>query len=154
MGDYLIYKRHPKWLIYKNNFWSKESCKMKVVNPNPINSRNVMHNAKSLSFSRTALSALSGISAGILGLTSLKGFFFYFIMSGILGIYYLILELQSEAVHFLSKQQLLTSALSFENLFTYVLMWTLCYGCVHVYWRSNINGIGIKFFSKNFPIQI
>ena len=100
--------------------------------PNPINSRNVMHNAKSLNFSRTSLAVLAGGVAGILGLTSLFGFLFYFIVSGILGLYYLLLEAKSDTVHFLNKQQLVTGFV-FENMFTYILMWTLVYGCVHVY---------------------
>ncbi len=41
-------------------------------------------------------------------------------------------EARSDAVHFLNKQQLVT-AFIFENLFTYILVWTLVYGCVHVY---------------------
>ncbi len=41
-------------------------------------------------------------------------------------------EAKSEAVHFLNKQQVVT-AFVFENVFTYILIWTLVYGCVHVY---------------------
>ena len=100
--------------------------------PNPINSRNVMHNAKSLNFSRTSLSVLAGVVAGILGLTSLYGFLFYIVVSGVLGLYYLLSEATSDAVHFLNKQQLVTGFVA-ENLFTYILVWTLMYGCVHVY---------------------
>ena len=98
----------------------------------PINSRNVMNNTKSLNFSRTSLSVLAGGVAGILGLSSLLGILFYFLVSGILGIYYLILNSQKDSLHFMNKQQLIT-AFVFENLFTYILMWTLMYGCVHVY---------------------
>ena len=103
----------------------------------PINSRNVMHNTKSLNFSRTSLSVLAGGVAGILGLSSLWGILFYFIVSGILGAYYLcwpptLLKVQKDSLHFLNKQQLMTGFV-FENLFTYILMWTLMYGCVHVY---------------------
>ena len=98
----------------------------------PINSRNVMHNTKSLNFSRTSLSVLAGGVAGILGLSSLLGILFYFLASGILGIYYLILNSRTDTLHFMNKQQLIT-AFVFENLFTYILMWTLMYGCVHVY---------------------
>ena len=100
--------------------------------PNPINSRNVMYNTKSLNFSRTSLSVLAGVVAGILGLTGFYGFGFYFILSGLLGMYYLMSETMSEAVHFLNKQQLVTGYV-FENVFTYILIWTLVYGCVHVY---------------------
>ena len=91
-----------------------------------------MHNAKSLNFSRTSLSVLAGVVAGILGLTSLYGFLFYIIVSGVLGLYYLLSEATSDAVHFLNKQQLVTGFVA-ENLFTYILVWTLMYGCVHVY---------------------
>merc|ERR1712156_177913 len=100
--------------------------------PMPINSRNVMHNTKSLNFSRTSLSVLSGVVAGILGLSPLLGFLFYFLASGFLGLYYLAQKATTDAVHFLNKQQLVTGFV-FENLFTYILMWTLIYGCVHVY---------------------
>jgi len=102
-------------------------------NPMPINPRNVMHNSKSLNFSRTSLSVLSGGVAGILGLSSLWGFLFYFLVSGLLGLYYLAQRARSDSLHFLNKQQLVTGFV-FENLFTYILMWTLVYGCVHVYW--------------------
>lgn len=101
-------------------------------NPMPINTRNVMHNTKSLNFSRTALSVLAGVVAGILGLSPLLGFLFYFLASGFLGLYYLAQRATTDAVHFLQKQQLVTGFV-FENLFTYILMWTLVYGCVHVY---------------------
>jgi hypothetical protein len=98
----------------------------------PINSRNVMNNTKSLNFSRTSLSVLAGGVAGILGLSSLIGILFYFLASAILGFYYLVLNSRKDSLHFMNKQQLIT-AFVFENLFTYILMWTLMYGCVHVY---------------------
>jgi len=104
----------------------------KANQPNPINTRNVMHNTKSLNFSRTALSVLSGVVSGILGLTSIYGFLFYILTSGLLGLYYLLSEARSDATHFLNKQQLVTGFVA-ENLFTYILVWTLVYGCVHVY---------------------
>ena len=97
-----------------------------------MHSRNVMHNTKSLNFSRTSLSVVSGVAAGILGLSPLLGFLFYFIASGVLGLYSLAQRAATDAVHFLNKQQLVTGFV-FENLFTYILMWTLVYGCVHVY---------------------
>merc|ERR1712001_665287 len=120
--------------IFKSELWTILTiiCLKMGTQPNPINSRNVMHNAKSLNFSRTALSVLAGVVAGILGLTSLYGFLLYFVVSGVLGLYYMLSEATSPAVHFLSKQQLVTGFV-FENVFTYILVWTLMYGCVHVY---------------------
>ena len=73
-------------------------------NPMPINTRNVMHNTKSLNFSRTSLSVLAGVVAGVLGLSPLLGFLFYFMASGVLGLYYLAQRATTDAVHFLNKQ--------------------------------------------------
>ena len=75
---------------------------------------------------------LAGIAAGILGLTSLYGFLFYFLVSAVLSLYYMVAESRSESKHFLQKSQVLT-AFVFEHLFTYILMWTLVFGSVHVY---------------------
>ena len=61
------------------------------------------------------MSVLAGGAAGILGLTSIVGFLFYFVISGFLGLYYLALEAKSETVHFLNKQQVGT-AFVMENL--------------------------------------
>ena len=124
-----LYLSH--WLIIS------VSDSIKMVSPPvmPINSRNVMHNTKSLNFSRTSLSVLAGGVAGILGLTSFLGILFYFLASGILGVYYMINDTRNDSLYFMNKQQLIT-AFVFENLFTYILMWTLMYGCVHVYWTT------------------
>ena len=85
-----------------------------------------------MNFARTSLSVLAGIAAGILGLTSLYGFLFYFLVSAVLSLYYMVAESRSESKHFLQKSQVLT-AFVFEHLFTYILMWTLVFGSVHVY---------------------
>ncbi len=91
-----------------------------------------MHNTKTLNFVRTALSVLGGVTAGILGLTSLYGFLFYFVVSAVLSAFYVARESSSDSTHFLQRSQVLT-AFVFEHLFTYILMWTLVYGSVHVY---------------------
>ena len=91
-----------------------------------------MHNTKALNFARTSLSVLSGAAAGILGLASVYGFLFYLLTSALLGAHYVLAASRSESQHFLARGQLLTGFVA-ENLFTYVLTWTLVYGCVHVY---------------------
>ena len=91
-----------------------------------------MHNTKALNFARTATAVLAGAAAGILGLASVYGFLFYFLVSLVLGMHYLLAASRSESQHFLVRQQLVTGFV-FENLFTYILTWTLVYGCVHVY---------------------
>jgi hypothetical protein len=91
-----------------------------------------MQNTRALNFARTSLSVLGGVVAGILGLTSIYGFLFYFVVSGLLSLYYLVAESRSKSTHFLQKSQVMT-AFVFEHLFTYILMWTLVFGGVHVY---------------------
>lgn len=103
----------------------------------PLNSRNMMRNSKVLNFSRTSLAVLAGGAAGILGLvslflaktksyksfllkilcfqTSVIGFLFYFVVSGLLGLFYILTEAQSDSVHFMTKQQVVT-AFVMENL--------------------------------------
>ena len=49
-------------------------------------------------FSRTSLSSMAGISAGILGLTGLKGFIFYFVAS-------LFMSVSNESIIFLGSFQ-------------------------------------------------
>ena len=46
----------------------------------------VRQNAAILEYCRTSMSALSGATAGIMGLTSLVGFVFYFISAFILSV--------------------------------------------------------------------
>jgi len=119
-------------------FQTQEGYKMSNVKAPlmPLNSRNMMRNSKVLNFSRTSLAVLAGGAAGILGLviiksfllneieqlesfskfqTSVIGFLFYFVVSGLLGLYYIMTEAQSNAVHFMTKQQVVT-AFVMENL--------------------------------------
>ena len=106
---------------------------------------------KSLNFSRTSLSVLSGVASGILGLTSVYGFLFYLITSGLLGFYYLLSDTRSQTKCFLNKQQLVT-AFVMENLFTYILVWTLIYGCVHVYWGVHL--LNVCYYTFAFELII
>ncbi|XP_078515310.1 ER membrane protein complex subunit 6-like [Lissotriton helveticus] len=110
---------------------------MKREGPQFISEAAVRGNAAVLDYCRTSVSALSGATAGILGLTGLYGFVFiswlrfsvhYFLLS-------LLLVLKSGRrwnKYFKSRRPLFTGAL-LGGLFTYVLFWTFLYGMVHVY---------------------
>jgi ER membrane protein complex subunit 6 len=50
-----------------------------IVEPLPLNEMAIRHNAAMIEYCRTSISALAGSTAGILGLTGLYGFIFYFI---------------------------------------------------------------------------
>ena len=100
-----------------------------------INPLMVRYNMAKAEYARTSISALSGVTAGILGLTGLYGFIFYVICA--LGLFVgLVLKSGGRKSHskqyFLSRKQLLYSG-QFGALFTYILFWTFLYGMVHVY---------------------
>ncbi|KAL3878459.1 hypothetical protein ACJMK2_030807 [Sinanodonta woodiana] len=85
-----------------------------------------------LEYSRTSMSALSGAAAGILGLTGLYGFIFFFIMAFVLSFLLLLKAGSNWSKYFPSRKMLFLSG-QFGGLFTYVLFWTFLYGMVHVY---------------------
>ena len=81
---------------------------------------------------RAILAIVAGISAGVLGLESLWGFGFYFLISTLLSLSIYILTLGSPTLYFTAPQQLWIQDV-FSNLFSYVLFWTLAFGMLHVY---------------------
>lgn len=92
----------------------------------------VRHNAALLEYCRTSMSALSGSTAGVLGLSGLYGFIFYFVSAVILWLVLLAKAGTEWKKYFRSRVSLLTSGL-FGGLITYILFWTFLYGMVHVY---------------------
>ncbi|KAL5012221.1 hypothetical protein ScPMuIL_010772 [Solemya velum] len=89
-------------------------------------------NASVLEYCRTSMSALSGGTAGIIGLTGLYGFVFYFVTAFFLSILLLLKAGSQWNKYFVSWKLLFTNGL-FGGLFTYILFWTFLYGMVHVY---------------------
>lgn len=92
----------------------------------------VRGNAAVLDYCRTSVSALSGATAGILGLTGLYGFIFYFLASFLLSLLLILKASRRWNKCFKSRRMLFTGGLV-GGLFTYVLFWTFLYGMVHVY---------------------
>lgn len=89
-------------------------------------------NASVLEYCRTSMSALSGSAAGILGLTALHGFAFYFITAFLLSLMLYMKAGSSWNKYFVNRRSLFINGL-FGGLFTYILFWTFLYGMVHVY---------------------
>ncbi|MBZ3877139.1 ER membrane protein complex subunit 6 [Sciurus carolinensis] len=92
----------------------------------------VRGNAAVLDYCRTSVSALSGATAGILGLTGLYGFIFYLLASILLSLLLILKAGRRWNKYFKSRRPLFTGGL-IGGLFTYVLFWTFLYGMVHVY---------------------
>ena len=103
-----------------------------------VNQASLMHNYGISEYCRTSISALSGVVAGILGLTGWSGFLFYIFCACCL---FLGLMLKSSSPkddssegnqYFVKRMQLLWANQS-GALFTYILSWTFLYSLVHVY---------------------
>ncbi|XP_073996708.1 ER membrane protein complex subunit 6 isoform X3 [Rhodnius prolixus] len=90
------------------------------------------NNSAIVEYCRTSMSALSGSTAGLLGLTGFYGFGFYlFAVVGLWGL--LMVKAGSHwKKYFVSRRHVLTNGF-FGGLFTYILFWTFIYGMVHVY---------------------
>lgn len=98
----------------------------------PFSELAIRHNHSLLEYCHTSASALSGSTAGILGLTGLHGFIFYFIATLIVSIMLVIKAGSQWQKFFRARFGIFTNGL-FGGLFTYVLFWTFIYGMVHVY---------------------
>lgn len=92
----------------------------------------IRYNDYILDYCQTAMSALSGCAAGILGLTGLQGFLFYFICSLILSGLIILRYGTNFGKYFKSKQSVVTGTL-WSGIQTYLLFWTFLFGMVHVY---------------------
>lgn len=90
------------------------------------------HNAAVIEYCRTCTACFSGLGAGILGLTALKGFGFY--VFAIVGMWLLLVAKAGSNYerYFTSRRHILTNGF-FGAVFTYILCWTFAYGMVHVY---------------------
>ena len=107
--------------------------KSKPTNANQIfNEASIRYNDYLLDYCQTSMSALSGSAAGILGLTGLYGFCFYFICSLFLSFVILVCLGVNSKKYFISSQQIVTGTL-WSGIQTYLLFWTFLFGMVHVY---------------------
>ncbi|XP_034937908.1 ER membrane protein complex subunit 6 [Chelonus insularis] len=92
----------------------------------------VRNNAAVVEYCRISMAALSGSTAGLLGLTGFYGFGFYIFAVISLWAMLLLKASGNWRQYFISRYSLLTNGF-FGGLFTYVLFWTFLYGMVHVY---------------------
>ncbi|VDK78281.1 unnamed protein product [Litomosoides sigmodontis] len=90
------------------------------------------HNIGVLEYSRTCQAAASGMASGILGLTGVSGFIFYFIFVVLQALFWEMKANFEWRNYFMSRSLSLTHSL-ISGLFTYILFWVFLYGMVHVY---------------------
>jgi len=92
----------------------------------------VRFNENSLEQCRTSVSALSGCVAGIIGLTSYKGFLFYGFSMLLLSLLIFVFIRKEHRKFFTGLNHVFINGF-LNGLLTYVLFWTFLYGMVHVY---------------------
>ena len=96
------------------------------------NERAIKRNAAIVDYCRTSGAVIGGATAGVLGLTGLYGFAFYFLSSLFLSVLLAVKAGRNSSKYFQSGSSVWFSGI-LGGLFTYVLLWTFLYGMVHVY---------------------
>ncbi|XP_074572417.1 uncharacterized protein LOC141828924 isoform X2 [Curcuma longa] len=97
-----------------------------------LNAENLQSNIKSVYYSRTFLSIIGGVVAGIWGFTGLAGFIFYF---SVMAAAYLGLAAKgkfSVNKYFDSWNRILLDG-AFGGLMSFVLSWAFAYDIVHIF---------------------
>ena len=96
------------------------------------NERAIRRNNAIVDYCRTSGAVIAGATAGILGLTGLYGFAFYFVFSFFLSVMLAVKAGRNSSNYFQSSSAVWFNGV-LGGLFTYVLLWTFLYGMVHVY---------------------
>lgn len=97
-----------------------------------LNAENMQSNMKVIYYSRTFLSIIGGVVAGILGFTGLKGFVFYFLLMAVTSIGLVAKAKFSIHTYFDSWNRVLLDGF-LGGLMSFVLFWTFAYDIVHIF---------------------
>ncbi|XP_027330812.1 ER membrane protein complex subunit 6-like [Abrus precatorius] len=97
-----------------------------------FNAENIQNNMKIIYYSRTFLSIIGGVVAGILGFTSLKGFVFYFFLMALTSLGIIAKARFSIHSYFDSWNRVLLDGF-LGGLMSFVLFWTFAYDIVHIF---------------------
>ncbi|KAK8950144.1 hypothetical protein KSP40_PGU017993 [Platanthera guangdongensis] len=96
------------------------------------NADNLQNNMKSIYYSRTFLSIMGGVIAGIWGFTGLTGFVFYLLIMGVTSLGLLFKAKFSVGNYFDSWSRIILDGF-FGGLMSFVLFWTFAYDIVHIF---------------------
>ncbi|CAL4901901.1 unnamed protein product [Urochloa decumbens] len=99
-----------------------------------LQTENLTSNVKSIYYSRTFLSIIGGVVAGIWGFTGLMGFVFYFLIMMVATIGLLAKSKFSVQTYFDSWSRILIEGV-FGGLMSFVLFWSyrFAYDIVHIF---------------------
>lgn len=97
-----------------------------------FHAENLQSNMKSVYYSRTFLSIVGGVVAGIWGFTGLIGFVFYLLIMAFTSLGLLAKARFSVGNYFDSWNRITLDGF-FGGLMSYVLFWTFAYDIVHIF---------------------
>eukprot|EP00262_Sarcandra_glabra_P017540 TRINITY_DN6038_c0_g1_i2.p1 TRINITY_DN6038_c0_g1~~TRINITY_DN6038_c0_g1_i2.p1 ORF type:complete len:121 (+),score=13.77 TRINITY_DN6038_c0_g1_i2:160-522(+) len=97
-----------------------------------FNAENLQNNMKAIYYSRTFLSIIGGVVAGILGLTGLMGFVFYFLIMAFTSLGLAAKAKFSIHAYFDSWNRIILDGF-LGGLMSFVLFWTFAYDIVHIF---------------------
>ncbi|MED6194378.1 hypothetical protein PIB30_027887 [Stylosanthes scabra] len=97
-----------------------------------FNAENMQNNMKIIYYSRTFLSIIGGVVAGILGFTGLKGFVFYLLLMAVTSVVLVAKAKFSIQTYFDSWNRVLLDGF-LGGLMSFVLFWTFAYDIVHIF---------------------
>ncbi|KAL2470242.1 Rab5-interacting family protein [Abeliophyllum distichum] len=97
-----------------------------------FNVENMQNNAKIIYYSRTFMSIIGGVIAGILGFTGLTGFIFYFLVMAITSVGLAAKAGFSVHSYFDGWNRIILDGF-LGGLLSFVLFWTFAYDLVHIF---------------------
>ncbi|GAA6006987.1 hypothetical protein JCM10207_009161 [Rhodosporidiobolus poonsookiae] len=99
----------------------------------PVFLPNLINNNKSLYYVKSTTALVAGATAGLLGLTNLPGFAFFFLTSLAVGGAFAAVSCGGKPGKYFLKPSEPLHAGTMGNLFSYVLAWTFFYSIVYIY---------------------
>ncbi|KAH7658589.1 Rab5-interacting protein family protein [Dioscorea alata] len=97
-----------------------------------FNAENLQSNMRSIYYSRTFLSIVGGVVAGIFGFTGLIGFVFYFVVMALASLGFAAKAKFSHCAYFDSWSRIVVDGF-LGGLLSFVLFWTFAYDLVHIF---------------------
>ncbi|VFQ61003.1 unnamed protein product [Cuscuta campestris] len=117
---------------HDNSKVAKEKSSNEIDELPTFNAENMQNNVKIIYYSRTFMAIIGGVIAGVLGLTGLMGFIFYFLIMGITSVGLLAKAKFSVFSYFESWNRIMLDGF-LGGLMSFVLFWTLAYDIVHIF---------------------
>ncbi|KAL5782091.1 hypothetical protein ACOSP7_007120 [Xanthoceras sorbifolium] len=97
-----------------------------------FSAENMQSNMKVIYYSRTFLSIIGGVIAGILGFTGFAGFIFYFLIMAVTSVGLMAKAKFSVHSYFDSWNRIILDGF-LGGLMSFVLFWTFAYDIVHIF---------------------